>query len=655
MEGFVVFNWEKIAKRSWKPRLLNLVRLRKLCHKEGVAFYPVPADGNCLAWSLRMLLMGIPHCEKASQGDEKREMRTVRQMMKNLWIAHKDSETWQVIFKCLCHDFIKSCEKPPPPKPVSVKKEPNLHAKPMIDGSARVDLLTPPRPELPKNKKRGVQFVGKREPAPGFKRKEEDAITETQFKLPGPLQKPQAPDPEKSLLVDNQLIPHQNFQEEEKEKEKDELELSDDEPLRKKRYVHRSCKRRIPSSAEKLQNLLTNFLASLGITYLDFLNRHREKGGCRKAENCKNGGFVCFKQILMDKNFKEKLTDCETCDLIIEEFRITTEMVEGAIAKANEPEAEAASDEDVKEPAEKKEKLSEDEERAKCLEYLKQHADEIEVICLPKNKLAYKCLICRSRTQPEGKVNQLGLARIANVEHSLKQHLASSTHLKNRSEVSRRNLPETDHAAGGQAVSCRGYLVGSEETHGSLYLYEEEFKLWMHYSSLDVQSVHKYWCNFSEGHAFIKHKNCTNRPRPRSLACPPCLQLGEARSIQRQVLRFISKYYAALLLNRRLFHAQEETERLVEQISQTSWATRQQSWSELLAMSNSQLQSWVRKSFQTIPNDLKSEKLTVFVQTTVEPCLKVHVSTIDNKMLTLFSQFATAVGKNELSVPWREL
>lgn len=150
----------------------------------------------------------------------------------------------------------------------------------------------------------------------------------------------------------------------------------------------------------------------------------------------------------------------------------------------------------------------------------------------------------------------------------------------------------------------------------------------------------------------MKHRNCTGVRKGSAISCEHCESLGGPKSVQRQVLRFATKYYAANLLHNRLFFSDEQADAYQKSVSQSIYGQKSSLWMDIVKLTNPELQQFVRKSFRTTPDEQKNPALVTFMDSKVDPCMKVHVSAIDCKMKRLFSQFCDAVGGNSLTVSW---
>ena len=433
-----------------------------------------------------------------------------------------------------------------------------------------------------------------------------------------------------------------------------EVDDEDTGPARKKRYVHRSCQKRTRSEREQQSNILTALLAAKGISYQEFGVRHRRSCAFRRSGVCTDGGFVQFKVRLIEGKQPERAC----CLDLLEQFALTQDYVQEVLAGNADIEnlpADADQDDQVnkKKSAKKKKgkteaeiQQQEAEDKQACLDLLKEYSPFIEL--LPGNLPIYRCNLCKSKAQPEGKVNKLVAWNVGTFHFLLKQHTAGATHIKNmarakaEAEGSQQKRETLD-------IPCPGYCIESGKSPGTLHIFEEEFKLWVTHNDISQLSQHSYWWDMSKNIWCLRSSECTQELIQESEGCcAKCKLLSNPKGPQRHALRFAGKYYAALLLNKRLFCTESEVSEFVQKVASTSFGSRSDVWLKIQQMRNADLQQFVRNSFSTIPPKQQTQNLALLLSSTVAPALSVHVSAIDNKMRTLFAQFAQAVDENQL-------
>lgn len=694
----------------WFFLLLSFVRLerctsfRKSCYESGVASLEVPADGNCLIWSFRTLYMGIQHCRQRSEADARKEQRLFRTWLKNLWLQRKDSPPWQIVWHALCWELVEEHEQqiekarlakvkkePESEKPVTTPTKAPARPEPSQEASQK-KLSTPPRVSDPR--KRKVIQTGKAQAASGFGPKDPDhelkapgcaeqyflepkvpslrtmttetfekamktnkAMREFSEKVCQSLKRPK--EEPKELVGKIELV-----EDDEEEQEKNDLEMDDWDGNKKRRRTgkfNRTCQKKVVTSKEQKHTAVSKWLAGKGLTYQVFVLKHRKVATMSRAWLCHNEGFVLFKKKLLDRTIFD--SHCKGCTLALDECQITLESVDNFEADFQDPgkSAEMAEklEEDPKQIDEakktRKRKLKDEElllEYKRCIDYVAKTGGaeiEIEEASEPPSVLYYKCKICKNKANPEGKMNYLGPPKFNAVKFYLHQHLECPTHVRNRNRLQLLQAPPEE---GSSDDRCPGYWVSEQNPSptGSLYHYQTEFQLWCTNAKIDGELTrHQYFCDFAKGEWYCRHRSCSGRMSQDRQPCVACQSLGECSSVQRQVFRFATKWYAGLLLNKRLFRPSQEVDDFVAKLQNTAFGSRCSMWSSLLKLDNSELQQWTRRSFAK--NGEATENLARFVDSVVSPSLRVHVSSIDCQMRSLFEQFSAAIDTNQLSAP----
>ena len=103
----------------------------------------VPADGDCMAWTLRTLFMGHHHASKFETKQAKEEIRRIRAMIASAWQKVKHDPSWQTLFDAYAVDRV---EEEVPKTPEKQTNKPNKNTS---DHELDSMLQTPPRPDPP--------------------------------------------------------------------------------------------------------------------------------------------------------------------------------------------------------------------------------------------------------------------------------------------------------------------------------------------------------------------------------------------------------------------------------------------------------------------------------------------------------------------------
>lgn len=319
----------------------------------------------------------------------------------------------------------------------------------------------------------------------------------------------------------------------------------------------------------------------------------------------------------------------------------------------------------------------------RCLELLEKVGPVNHIVREGENnqRLLFRCKLCTTKQQPMGKVNLLGEPIYEKMVHFLGQHIKSRTHQKKLAAItadkqdgnkggdlpddqnrdSEENPepeepgPETEEAQ----LSCQGYCVTSPRSGGTLCNYPEEFKLWVTYNNSfhHTWTKHEYRADFTAGHWYVRHNDCQEEDLlPGFSHCRMCKQLGDPKRVVRNVLRFIMKYHAALLLNKRLFSADEEATIYAEEVMQSRYGLRHRvQWEKMCALKPADLQNFVRSSWMSIPAQEMSKNSKLFISAYVQPTLRVNATSINSQMKALFSGFVQALAKQNMTVSWHKL
>ena len=652
-------------------RLYGLLRFRRLCEQHGVAVRTVPGDNNCMVWALRMLVMGQEFCDKASQSQSVRQQRKLRKALGDMWVERRFEETWQVIFEETCQEVLEPVPKTPPKKPG-------------VPLTGDVDLVTPPRPEPPEEKRRCIQRIGECQPV-----KFQGPANPVELKLKPPepakaksakqdLLEPEVPNVEEVFHENLQIAKAPCDPPSATDPVLSESEESGGQRKKKKVRNHaRTCRTKVVSERQAQMQRLTTLLANKGVTYLGHRTTHQQRCLIKKAAVCEVGGFVKLKETL----FAGKWPSCEVCKFVLEKRGVDLEGVKAAIKgedvdvfKQHAAGAESEQHQTEQIVGDDADDLSAQErERRRCEKYVQSFAPIISLENSHSDRWKFRCSACRTSKQPRGRSNVLGCPKLARFKHFLTQHLNSASHrsnmLKYGLEMKTASAEKSGENVAGEEgeedlkilepdrpCQCQGYIVSSSLSPGTLHLYIEEFQLWATHSKLSSKlGKHGYSCSFRDNVWYLKHSDCKSTSEvPYMLGevpqtCKLCSRLGSPREVQRRVLRFAGKYYGALLLNKKLFAPEEETAEYINSTSETTFGKRCALWGTLLKLSLPELQQCVRKQFATLHSDETTPQLLSFIDWVVEPCKRVHVASIDEKYKTLFAKFSNALSSEHLT------
>lgn len=629
----------------------------------------VPCDGDCLAWSLRAAC--VDKLEDYETEEAVREVLEIRELVADCWITHKCIPFWQKLFNAFCADGLQV------PDPETPKKS----QKPNREADANVPLQTPPRVD-PKQKALqdaedakvmpAFQRVKGAEPVPIAARERAASLTlmKPQKRKARKLLEPEVPDLEAAF--DETML---DASEPSSSSGPNAVSVEDvdasmlkagvtEEGHRQRKYHSREVKSRTKSKEQIQMKNLEELLAQHSIRFLSFNSRHRQACLVKKAGTCRIG-WSGFKNAILSG----KSPECNVCKEILVASSLDVATVASSLADKRETDdAKDATDgkdaadtpgEPAKEATKKPDdqKQSEDPEGlefSKSMEYLQKLAPTIQIVMQVGEIVKYRCVVCKTRKQPAGKLNKIPKMNLKSVKFFMQQHLNSATHIA--AENGARLQADLDTQP---AVECPGLCV-AEAVNTVLYIYREEFKVWSTHTKLNCpMTSHTYWADLNREKFWVRHKNCERNFR-RTLAnescCSECFSLSQPTKLVKQVIRFITKFYAAQLLQKRLFCTAAETSEWVQQIQTTSFGLNcRKMWDALVALENYELQNWVRKTWASTPPEQRTSNLITFMDAFVEPALRVHVGSISSSLTVLASQYLTALCSEHNTVPWRSI
>lgn len=126
-----------------------------------------------------------------------------------------------------------------------------------------------------------------------------------------------------------------------------------------------------------------------------------------------------------------------------------------------------------------------------------------------------------------------------------------------------------------------------------------------------------------------------------SVAPCTCIQLGQAKVV-RSALRFCRKYWAAHLLNAKMFQGESAVEDIVEQIKSTAiYQTGDSLMGKFLILPIDMLQQWVRGS--CLNDGSGNDRYKLFCAAVVRPCLNINVASLPSNMEDILARFTAII------------
>ena len=595
-------------------------------------------------------------------------MKRVRSMIASAWQMRKDEPAWQVLFDAFCSDEVQPAT---PPKKSSKKPKPNS-PKP---GGEDDGLATPPRPDDP-NKAKGLKRADGAKPVPLTVRENPPSPN---MAFPGAKRlrtmEPEVPDLEENFHNIMQKPPPQDRQDPSAVNVEDvdeDMLAEDTSKLRKRKHHERACKSRKKSAAELRAKKLDMVLGAAGINYQTFLSFHRKAAYLKKAATCQSGGWwKDFKAAMVSK----KIPECNTCYAMMKAKGVTCESIEQAMNDDSfefspTVQKEAEQEKQGKEKEDEGDDQDADDELPKILKYLDTLKPTIEVIDSPAPgpPILYRCTICVNKNNPKGKVNKLSRINYKQVRYLMNQHLTSPYHRGKMQEMEEQGCANTTEH---EVRKCDGFIIDlkgyPEDPPSSLHNYAAEIRLWTNYTSMtnlplrvDVQAGEKenhneYCVDLATDSLKIRSRGCQKNYVPTDVTipcCHECWSVTGPKRLQKTVVRFCTKFYAAQLLQKRLFFPENQLKEWLDDLRTSTYGINNAiTWQGIQNLSNRELQTWVRKSWTSINITAMSPAVEAFISSVVAPCLQVHVGSIKSNLVALSSQFLDALCSNQQSEP----
>ena len=409
--------------------------------------------------------------------------QTTRTCLKGMWQEVKDVESWQHFFRTMHSDVAVG-----PTTPQKKKKRP---AEPVC-----IDLRTPP--EKPKSKTTKHVAAAKAVPLT------QQPPRSPTLKVPGQkdmekLLEPGVPDLDglaqahKQKVAEDSLpkVPPASFDARQKACSEgasqaasqaaseaasqagaeggfeEEMEEGSDGGLknpfgknRRTRHV-RECKKRTKTKKTLELEAVKGCLARHGMTYASFQAFHIRKATVKKAASCQIEGWQPFCRALHVK----KMPECPICLEFLRVHNLEMKEIESVLAGVGFE--VAVPPPPMPPPAEEAEETEEVNFEA-CVKYVKERDPHIDLIVegVPGKTaiLRYRCRLCRTKTQPEGKVNLLGKPVMKRIRYLLERHIVCDSHVGKRADLDG-DKPGPDDVEGGDViqVDCEGCLSFDEQ------------------------------------------------------------------------------------------------------------------------------------------------------------------------------------------------
>ena len=374
-------------------------------------------------------------------------------------------------------------------------------------------------------------------------------------------------------------------------------------------------------------------------------NEDCSEGGWKVLQQKLLSGFTisCFarKQLLDFYDFSKEGLENFVVDYVHGESKRTQEpraTPDNADEEQGDADQEGADDQDVPE----KDPFA----------YIKEFSPHIELLEPGEfgKEFPFRCLLCKSKSWPEGKVGNLVQAKAKSVKFFLDSHCGSAVHRRNKA---RYDQMFGDGAVPEKLVPCEGLHVEDKASAGALYCCQKEFGIWASMSNLAALAKHTYSQVASDGKGWhIRAHNCEKECKPiigkEHQVCSTCLALGASHSVYKSVHRFAMKFYSSKLLSSRLFLGVDEAQKVEGEIRESFLFTKEPKKMEyIINLPNARLQRIVRAS--AIHDGNKSHQMDLFHSSVIAPCLQVNVSSVPDRMSDILAKVNALVSSGTAS------
>ena len=256
-----------------------------------------------------------------------------------------------------------------------------------------------------------------------------------------------------------------------------------------------------------------------------------------------------------------------------------------------------------------------------------------------KAKIPVRCMLCRSRKQPQGKVVDAVSGKQADINFFLGQHVGGDTHQKLHAQYLASKINASLEEPKPAKVKCQGVSF-ADDSCGALKGYEEHFKVWLSWKSACPElRKHNYIYQDADDAYQIVHGDCLEEcdPRPgRRNTCEKCMALASKDGLRKVVILSAMKKFAADHLHCRLFQSEEVLKTLEAKMkNDVLYLRHRERVTKIIKWKTWQLQPWVRSSFLSVRADRRNPVLQTFLDTVVNPCLAVNATAAGNKKADL--------------------
>lgn len=279
----------------------------------------VPCDGDCLVWSVLLLLSGCEPSFDFSKPEYPEQLEDMRQELSCLWLERKSDPVIQLLFHAVfnydheladenrMNDSEDSAEFSDPGQPADpgVQAE-EAPATPVRNRERAEAGSTPPRPSPPPKVRRADGC----RPVPSVAPRQSNALEDAGLKGPGQRAPNflEAPVPDLAGIVEDKFHAEMMVERPTLEPttavddiEESMLENSDEEKAQNRKKRRRGCQKKVPTLQENKERALLLWMADQGLSYHVWLAIHRQHSTYKKSAHCIEGGWNQLKCRLMQQ------------------------------------------------------------------------------------------------------------------------------------------------------------------------------------------------------------------------------------------------------------------------------------------------------------------------------------------------------------------
>jgi hypothetical protein len=693
---------------TWKPRLQRLWEMRERTVILGIYIADVPADMNCLTWAVRTLIHADPSLPQDVTPEALVDQQQIRENLKSLWLGAARMQVWQYLFRMTMFPEHQVSQEPhlpePPSPPPSGKNTAGVKVEPLTPERTSkvadfIDLDTPPSGgRIDK-----VIRAGQCRPAADFGQappkdfllfpagsKEGRALRKTGRKRQLPEQCRLEAKPDGDDMSDAA-----------------DIECDDQRPSRKSQ---RTCKTYVPSQDEVTLAKAKEYLFLIGATHYKHKSVHSRMSKDRGSKGtgvCKNGGYMFLSVMLFKGSHPERT--CSPCKALLDECLFSYEDMRNSLATVNKEPDPLKSEDDELPTATVAKSDSKTAEAVKCdsetkleseakldpdgqspFDYVMKFYPVIELLPAGSHgrTFPFRCNVCRSTSQPQGKIGELGLAKAKSVKYFLDSHVQGRTHKANvalyaeelrmgwvrvalksakaededKCKLDLNDQPDVPKIVG--KVHCDA-IDTSDPRCRLWHTHASEIYLWVLHSAMsatigNTTDHHSYnSTRDQQGHpvSIIRHMACRRECKPGMLegrnVCDPCLTLMKKPWQIGKSITFSQKYWIALLVNARLLGTKAAAIEVEDRIRATKMYLRfRETMDKFLdpaVTSTHQLLAKVREEFNSVKKSVleHNDVLRNFIASVVKPCLDVDASSCSDDIASMTAKFARYVASGK--------